>query len=170
MTVFALIAILGVMITLPGFSQTTEPDPEIQKAKEETVAVYDLGRFFGYVATMEEENSKLLLSPNQVKIFYDIMAEIEGSERIEPDWALESLEYLELDVLTPDQLIAVDQLAIAREATRETGTGQGSGGTGSGPIVTYIAGGAFNPIVDESKSIGEGFYTLYRSLANRTGK
>ena len=152
-------------------AQETEPDPEVQKAKEETAVVYDLGRFFGYAATMEEENAKLALSRSQMESFYAVMSEIEKTTRIEPEWAEEKLEYLELDVLTPDQLLEVDQLALARESTRDSGGGTGQGGsTGSGPIMTYVAGGAFNPMLDETKSLGQGYYELYRSIAKRLGR
>lgn len=160
------IMVLGLMLLLAGasvFGQDTEPDPAILEAKKATVVVYDLGRFFGYVFTMVEEDKNLSLSQEQLVEFQKVMVEIKGTERIEPDWAAESLERLELDVLTVDQLIAVDQLAIAREESRETDTSEpkGSGGTGTGPLQTYVAGGAFNPIVDETKSLGEGFASLF---------
>lgn len=145
------------------YGQDTEPDPEIVQAKEETAVVYDLGRFFGYVHTMVSEDSSLELQAEQLKIFRDVMETIKSTERIEPEWADETLEYLELDVLTVPQLMAVDMLAIEREESRESGTGESKGGgTGSGPILTYVAGGAFNPIIDESKSLGEGFAALYK--------
>ena len=112
------------------FSQDTEQSAEVQQAKEDIVVVYDLGRFFGYVLSMVEESPKLALSQEQLEVFYEVMLEIKQSERIEPDWADEQLERLELDILTPDQLLAVDQLALAREESRETeesGTRSGQG-------------------------------------------
>lgn len=148
------------------YAQETEPDPEVLKAKEETVVVYDLGRFFGYVYTMVQETPKLALTSEQLNTFYKFIKEIESTERIEADWAEETLELLELDVLSPDQLIAVDLLAIAREETRTAPTEQKSG-TGSGPIQSYINGGAFNPIIDKTKSIGEGFYELYDYISSK---
>ena len=163
------IAIAGILLVLAltVYGQDTEPDPEIAKAKEETAVVYDLGRFFGYVHTMVSEDSSLSLKAEQLKIFREIMETIKNTERIEPEWADETLEYLELDVLSVDQLMAVDKLAIEREESRETGTGESKGGgTGSGPILTYVSGGAFNPIIDESKSLGEGFVALYEYVVS----
>jgi len=164
-------SLIAALAAVSAFGQETEPDPEIQEAKEATVVVYDLGRFFGYVHTMVTEDTSLELSGDQLKTFYDIMKEIQSTDRIEPEWAEETLDYLELDVLSPSQLMEVDQLALAREESREEGTGtsQGGGGTGTGPLQTFVAGGAFNPIIDETKSIGEGFFELYRLVEKKLG-
>ena len=171
-----MLLVLVVMLTvsaLGAFAQETEPDPEVQKAKEATAVVYDLGRFFGFVLTVETDNPKLALTKEQLEDFYEVMREITVTERIEPDWAEENLERLELDVLSPDQLMAIDQLAIARLEGREEESEepqQKGGGTGSGPILTYIAGGAFNPIIDETKSIGEGFFELFNYIGKKIGR
>ena len=158
--------IIAAVAATAAFGQETEPDPAIQEAKEETAVVYDLGRFFGYVHTMVTENDDLTLSTAQLESFYEIMTEIKGLERIEPDWADETLEFLELDLLSVKQLMEVDLLAIAREESREQGTGEGkaSGGTGHGPLQTYVTGGAFNPIIDETKASGQGFAELYEYI------
>ncbi len=162
---------------LAGFGMVTaqenEPDPAIKKAKEDTVVVYDLGRFFGYLLTMEEEVPKRALSNEQLETVYEIALEIKNLERIEPEWAEERLDYLELDVLTVDQLLEVDLLIIAREESRvpqEKNGGGSSGGTGTNPLQTFVAGGAFNPIIDEAKSIGEGFYAFLEYAAEKLGK
>ena len=169
-----LISILSVLLitAAAAVAQDSEPDPAIQEAKEETAVVYDLGRFFGYVSTLETDTPSLALSGAQLTDFHDIMAEIQDTERIEPDWAEDTLEYLELDVLTPKQLMEVDQLALARTETQESGTGtqRGGGGTGSGPLQTYVAGGAFNPIIDQTKSIGQGFFKLFESISGRLNR
>lgn len=155
--VFALLAVGN------AFAQTT-PDPAIQQAKEDTVVVYDLGRFFGYVHAMTVESSRLALTAQQKSEILAVMTEIRNMSRVEPDWAEEKLEYLELDLLTPAQLMDVDRRAIEWQNSRETtATGTG-GGTGSGPITSYVAGGPFNPIVDETKTIGQGFAALYAYL------
>ena len=162
------LAVLMAAAPLAAFGQSADQDPAVRKAKEETEVVYDLGRFFGYVVTMEKESQKLALTKPQMESLYSIMKEIEGTERIEAEWAAETLEYLELDLLTPDQLLAVDQYAMVRVPAGTTGAGQGAG-TGAGPIQSYIAGGAFNPIVDRTKSIGQGFYELLGLLAKKLG-
>jgi len=165
---FAFVALLAV-VTLPMFAQETEPDPAVQAAKEETAVVYDLGRFFGYVWRMQQEEPKLALSDDQMTELYQVSTEILNTSRIEPDWAEDTLDYLELDLLSPAQLMQVDMYAIEREETRVTGTGTG-GGTGSGPILTYINGGAFNPIVDDTKTIGQDFVALYEFMKDKLGR
>jgi len=152
-------------------AQTT-PDPAVQEAREETAVVFDLGRVFGFIRTMEEENASLRLSAEQVRELYVIMTEIRRTERMDPDQADEWLASIEDEILTPAQLVAVDKLYLARETTRGSGTGAGSGaggGTGdaTGSIATYIAGGKFNPILDTSKSMGADFAAFYDELGER---
>jgi hypothetical protein len=112
---------------------------------------------------MTTEDAALALTDAQKREIKTVMDEIRGMSRIEPDWAAERLEYLELDVLTPKQLMDVDLRAIEWQNTRET-TSQSGGGTGTGPMATYVAGGAFNPIIDPSRTIGQGFNALYDLL------
>lgn len=159
------IAVIGVE------AQTSTAD--MQQAREETAVVYDLGRFFGYVHGMTTENASLALTDSQATEIAAVMDEILGMDRVEPAWASETLERLELDVLSPAQLMDVDRRAIAWQNSREStattsGTGSGSsGGSGSGPLSSYVAGGPFNPIVDESRTIGQGFAALRAHLAGR---
>lgn len=154
-------------------AQTTEPDPEVQEAKEETAVVFDLGRMFGYIRTMEQEDPDLELSAEQIRELLTIMTAVKQSDRIEPDRADEWLVTIEDEILTLPQLMHVDQLYLARANSSGTGDGAGSGsgnagaGTSSGSIATYIAGGAFNPIVDSSKSMGEDFLAFYDELTAR---
>jgi len=163
------VALLILAITLAAalapatlFAQTTE---EMQQAREETAVVYDLGRFFGYVHGMTTEDATLALTDAQKREIKTVMDEIRGMSRVEPDWAAERLEYLELDVLTPKQLMDVDMRAIEWQNTRETTSQSGSGGgTGTGPMATYVAGGVFNPIIDANRTIGQGFNALYDLL------
>jgi hypothetical protein len=146
------------------FGQTT---PEMQQAREETAVVYDLGRFFGYVYGMTTENASLALTDAQKGEIAGVIAEIEGMRRIEPEWAEATLTYLELELLSPAQLMEVDRRAIEwqndRESTGTTGSGSG-GGSGSGPLSSYVAGGPFNPLLDETKTIGEGIASLREYL------
>lgn len=172
---FLLVVTMVILAVMSISAQETEPDPAIQQAKEETAVIYDLGRFFGYVHTMIEENPDLALTPKQLEEFHTVMTRIKGMSRVEADWADETLDYLELDLLTVKQLIAVDKLAIARESTRQTGTGEskGAGATTENPagsVQTYVAGGAFNPMLDTSKSLGEGFDDFYKYVAKTIGK
>jgi uncharacterized membrane protein YgcG len=164
----ATLAVLLVLLTAALapthlFGQIT---PEMQKAREETAVVFDLGRFFGYVHEMTTENRTLALTTAQKRSILTVMNEIRALKRIEPPWAAGKLEYLELDVLTPAQLMDIDRRAIAWQKSRDTpGSGGGStGGSGSGPLSTYAAGGPFNPIVDTERLIGQNFQALYDLL------
>ena len=157
-------------------AQSTDPDPAVQEAKEETAVVFDLGRFFGYVWRLEQESDDLGLTRDQQAEFYTVMQEIVSRSRIEPDWAEEVYERLELDVLTVAQLMQVDMFVLERDASRSSGTGTGAGsgnpgsGTGSGPILTYLEGGAFNPIVDDTKSQGQDFLAFQAYLKRELGR
>ena len=161
--------ILLLLVLVPHTLVAQSPDdPEIIKAKEETAVVFDLVRFFGFLGTMEEEQPTLALSRDQLDEVYDIMNKIRATERLEAEMAKEILVQLEDEVLSPDQLMEVDQLFIAREAERTVSTGQG-GGEG-GLITSYIAGGPFNPSLDASKTMGKDFAAFYKSVAERVGK
>ncbi len=149
-------------------AQTT-PTPEMEQARIETAVVNDLGRFFGYVHGMTTENRSLALTAEQKREILSVMEEIKGMARIEPAWVESTLEYLELDLLSPAQLMEVDRRAIAREQEREsTGVTGGGGGTGAGggtgPLSSYVAGGPFNPIIDDTKPMGQGFGAFYDYL------
>ncbi len=165
------------LVVFPVIAQETEPDPAVQEAKEEIAVVYDLGRFFSYVWRMQEEYDDLAMTRDQMVEMYEVVSYVANTERIEVDWAEEQLDYLELDLLTPAQLMQADMFAISREESQAAGTGSGTragasaeGGTGSGPILSYINGGAFNPIVDDTKSTGEDFVSLFEFLKKELGR
>ena len=162
-----LLVVLVLMIPALAIAQTSPDDPEIQKAKEETAVVFDLGRLFGYLQTMEKDQKNLALNNSQLIEIYSIMKDLKTMERVEPKWADERLTQLEDNILTPDQLMYTDQLAIAREAEQETKT-PGSGG--GGQITSYIAGGAFNPMADPSKTIGKDFASFFDYVSKKLGK
>ncbi len=164
-----IITILLMTTFIPAMLIAQSPDdPEIQKAKRETAVVFDLGRLFGYLAKMEENQKELALSNEQLEKIYTVMEEIYTTERLEPKQAEKLLTYLEDNVLSPEQLMYTDQLAIEKEKERETRT-PGSGG-GGGQITSYIAGGPFNPMRDPNKNIGKDFLEFYKYVAKRIGK
>ena len=163
-----LLVVLALMVPALAMAQTSPDDPEIQKAKEETAVVFALGRLFGYLQTMEKEAKDLALNESQLREIYSIMRELKSMERVEPKVADKMLTHLEDDVLTPDQLMYTDQLAIEREAERETRT-PGSGG-GGGQITSYIAGGAFNPMTAPEKKIGADFASFFAYVSKKLGK
>jgi len=166
-------AILLLVLPFASVAQTSPDDPAIMEAKEKTAVVFDLGRFFGYLNTMEKETPELALSKSQLEQIYEIMAELNTIDRVEPDYAEKLLVGLEDDVLTPDQLMQVDQLAIAKAEARTTSATAGAGtggGTGGGQITSYVAGGAFNPIKDPAKSIGQDFAAFFEYVAKKLSK
>jgi hypothetical protein len=162
--------LMVLLLPVLAVAQTSPDDPAVQAAKEETVVVFDLGRFFGFLHTMEEESPGLALSRDQLEEVYRSMSELKGMQRVEPDRAEEMLVYLEDEVLSPDQLMEVDQLAIAKMEARETQTTSGETGTGGGQITSYIAGGPFNPMTDETKTIGKDFTAFFEYVSKKLGK
>ena len=161
--------LLFAIAPLAAFAQTNAEDPAVQKAKQETAVVFDLGRVFGYLATMEKEAPKLALSRDQLTKLVDVMTSIKSTKRLVPKEAERLLVKIEDTILTAAQLAYVDQLAIDKAATRETGTGANAG-TGSGPLTTYIAGGDFNPMLDTTKTMGKDFAAFYDYAAKKVGK
>ena len=166
--VISLLTVL--LLPILAVAQTSPDDPAVQAAKEETVVVFDLGRFFGYLHTMEEQSPDLALSPAQLEAVYRTMSELKAMQRVEPDRAEEVLIYLEDEVLSPDQLMQVDQLAIARMEARETQTTSAGTGTGGGQITSYLAGGSFNPMTDASKTIGKDFAAFFDYVSKKLGR
>ncbi|MDA3809131.1 MAG: hypothetical protein PF518_02260 [Spirochaetaceae bacterium] len=142
-------------------------DPAIQKAKEETAVIFDLGRFFGYLHTMEQDAKELALTKNQMTEIYNTLTGLLKIERVEIADADETLLYLEEELLTLDQLIYVDELAMEKMNTRISGSGTGSGG---GQLANYVAGGAFNPLTDQSKTIGKDVSGFMEYLKKKLGK
>jgi hypothetical protein len=167
--------VLGITFVLlltgvQSMAQTSPDDPAVQQAKEETAVVFDLGRIFGFIHTMEKEQPKLALSKEQAGELYAMMNRINSIERIEPDEAEEMLVMIEDEILTADQLMYVDQLAITRTEERESSTTTQTPGSGGGQILSYIAGGAFNPMRDATKTIGKDFAALYDYLKKKIGQ
>jgi len=168
--IIAISALLLALLPFMAAAQTSPDDPAVQAAKEETAVVFDLGRFFGFLHTMEEQSPELALSRDQLEELYRSMNELKGMQRVEPDSAERLLVYFEDEVLSPDQLMEVDQLAIARMESRETQSSTQGTGTGGGQITSYIAGGAFNPMTDDSKTIGKDFNAFFEYVAKQLGK
>ena len=164
----ALGALLLALAPLAGFAQTPSEDPAVQKAKEETAVVYDLGRVFGYLAAMEKDAPKLVLTRDQLVKLVEIMNTIKATKRFVPREAEKLLVRIEDTILTAAQLAYVDKLAIEKAATRGTGTGEGAG-SGSGPLTTYIAGGDFNPMLDATKTLGKDFAAFHDYAKKKIG-
>ncbi len=160
-------AILILLLTLtPFLLMAQSDDPEIIKAKEETAVIFDLGRFFGYLQTMEQEAPELALTDAQAEELYLALKYFLKKDRVDVDDAEWHLTYFEDELLTIDQLMYVDELAIEKMATRVPGSGGGSGG---GQMASYIAGGAFNPLKDETKTIGQDVASFFAYLKKKTG-
>ena len=157
------------LVLIPLLVMAQSDDPEIMKAKEETAVVFDLGRFFGYLSTMEEEAPELSLSKDQMQELYETLTRFLAMDRIEVDDADETLLHMEEELLTLDQLIYVDELAIEKMENRVSGSGAG-GGSGGGQLANYVAGGAFNPLKDPAKTIGKDVAAFFDYLRKKIGK
>jgi len=161
---FIVIVSMAVLAFGTAFAQTT-PDPALQEAKAKLEVVYDLGRVFGYIHTMDTEQKKLALTAAQAKSLVGIADKILASRRMEPKTAEAWLTEIEDSILTPEQLMFVDGLALARESSGTAGTGTGPGATGgTSPVQSYLAGGEFNPMLDTNKTIGKDFKAAYDFL------
>ena len=140
-----------------AFGQTTQ-DPAVAAARAKLEVVYDLGRVFGYIHTMDKEQKKLALSSAQVKALLATADKILKTPRIEPKAAEEMLTEIEDKILKPDQLMFVDELAIARREEKTTTGATGAGSTGgTSPVASYMSGGPFNPMSDAARKIGADF-------------
>jgi hypothetical protein len=149
------------------FAQTT-PDPALQDAKAKLEVVYDLGRVFGYIHTMDKEQKKLAVTATQAKALVAIGDKILAAKRIEPKTAELWLVEIEDKIITSAQLMFVDNLAIERDATSTSATGTGPGSTGGvSPIQSYLSGGAFNPMLDATKTLGKDFKAAYDYLKSK---
>ncbi|MFH2115436.1 MAG: hypothetical protein ABIJ86_13105 [Spirochaetota bacterium] len=170
-----LVASLVMLLAVHALSAQTSPDPAIQKARVETVAIFDLGRMFGYLNAMEKDPKVAALNSAQLTKLYDIMVELRGTKRMEIPRAKILLTTIEDAILTPALLMAVDKLAAAKEAERTSvpGSGAGAGSAASGgnsSLASYIAGGDFNPIIDPAKAMGQDFTAFYDYAAKKLGR
>lgn len=160
---------LTVLLPLAVGAQTSPDDPAVQAAKEKTAAVFDLGRIFGYLRTLEATQPTLALSSSQLREVSAVMEEIKATKRFEVSHAEELLTRIEEEILTPEQLMAVDQIAIAKMDERaSSGVSPGSGG--GGQITSYLAGGPFNPMLDATKTIGKDFAAYDELVSKRLGR
>lgn len=147
-----------------AYAQTT-PDPAVQEARAKLEVVYDLGRVFGFIHTMDKDPKKTPLSAAQAKSLVAIADKILAAKRLEPKPAEALLKEIEDKILTPAQLMRVDELALARESSSTAGTGTGPGATGgTSPVQSYLSGGPFNPMLDATKTIGKDFKAAYDYL------
>ncbi|OHD81852.1 MAG: hypothetical protein A3J97_00285 [Spirochaetes bacterium RIFOXYC1_FULL_54_7] len=170
-----LVASLVMLLAVQALSAQTSPDPAIQKAREETVVIFDLGRMFGYLNAMEKDTKVTALSNAQLIKLYDIMIELRGTKRIEVSRAKTLLTTIEDSILTPAQLMAADKLAAAKEAERTTVPGSGAGANsstsgGSSSLPSYVSGGDFNPIIDPTKTMGQDFTAFFDYTAKKLGR
>jgi hypothetical protein len=163
------LSVLAMLLPFAAFAQTSPDDPAVQAAKEKTAVVFDLGRMFGYLQTLENDFPKIALSASQLNEVYGIMTTIKATKRMDPSLAEELLLRIEDKVLTPAQLTQVDQIAIAKMNERETSSTNQSG-SGGGQITSYIAGGPFNPMTDATKTIGKDFEAYFQYLSKKLGK
>jgi hypothetical protein len=158
-----LVGILLIALSGGFLAAQTTPDPAVQEAKAKLEVVYDLGRIFGFIHTMDKEQKKLALTLPQTKALVAIADKVLATKRMEPKTADAWLTEIEDKILKADQLMFVDELAIERASSSTSGTGAGSTG-GTSPVQSYITGGPFNPMLDATKTLGKDFKAAYDYL------
>ena len=175
----------------PG--QPHSADPTMQRARQETQVILDLGRLIGFVDRVDAEQPGLGLSRAQSEEMVRLMGEIKSMTRLTPTIAERMMTRIEDEILTPRQLMFTDRIWAESERNAGSGTANASGaragtrvgagsGAGSGTaagatststdpvpgsLASYAAGGPYNPLVDTSRPQGEQFEAFYRRLRNR---
>lgn len=178
--VILLILLTATVMTVPVWTQQGSDPAAMQRVREELEVVSDLGRLFTFILRMEKEVPILSLNGEQVNRLWQITEEIRRTERLTPARAEALTIQIEDEILSPDQLFYTDQQFLTREEKRVpgagsaaqprgTGTPDGSGATGSsgGIIASYMSGGPYNPLLDESRQVGQDFTVLRESLRAR---
>lgn len=175
-----LVVVALVTATVPAGAQQASDAAAMQRVREELEVVADLGRLFTFILRMEKEVPILSLNGDQVNQLWQVTEEIRRTERLTPAVAETLTLKIEDNILNPDQLFYTDQQFLTREekrvpgtgssaAARGSGTADGSGAAGSsaGIIATYTAGGPYNPLLDESRQVGQDFAAIRESLRAR---
>lgn len=192
MLVLVMVVLLALGVPTRLFAQRQSEDASLQKAREETEVVLDLGRLLGFIYRMVEEHPNLELSREQAVALRELMGEIRTTSRLTAPTARSMTARIEDGILTPAQLIHTDRLWIESERNRASATAQGSGvsaragagsrstapGTGTasdsgaapaGSLAAYAAGGPYNPLIDTARQQGQDFEALYAYVRARAG-
>ncbi|AFG38343.1 hypothetical protein [Spirochaeta africana] len=156
---------------------------EFEELRQEIEVINELGRLFGFIVRMHEEESELKLTTQQAGLLELIVEEIYAVERLVPARAQQVLQEIEAEILTPEQLRYTDRLFLSRQQTQRTATtgsrqqndqrsagrsstaGDGTGTeeqAGSPPdsLAAFVAGGAFNPLRDSDRQAGQDILRL----------
>ncbi len=179
-TVTLVVLLMVTAVSAPAWSQQGSDPAAMQRVREELEVVSDLGRLFTFVLRMEKEVPILSLNGAQVNLLWQITEEIRRTERLTPARAEALTIQIEDEILSPDQLFYTDQQFLTRDEKRVPGTGSaaeprgtgtadgaGAAGSSGGIIATYMAGGPYNPLLDESRQVGQDFAALRESLRAR---
>ncbi|TVR91918.1 MAG: hypothetical protein EA428_04680 [Spirochaetaceae bacterium] len=182
---------LVVMIPLQLPAQRHSEDPALQKARQETELVLDLGRLIGFLWRMVEDRPDLEISREQAAQLADLLGEIRTTSRLNGAVARSMTARIENDILNPAQLQYSDRLWIESEQNRlaaEPGSGAGAragAGSGSTPgtgaaaeggaapagsLAAYAAGGPYNPLIDSSRQQSQDVEALFAYVRARAGR
>lgn len=166
-------------------AQTGAPDPAMQRARQETQVILDLGRLINFVDRMDAEQQNLRLTTEQARRLARLMGEIKSTSRLTPALAERLMEEIEDDILTPRQLMYTDRIwaeaernaesSAARPRQRSSASGGNAEGTASGEpasgsLASYVAGGPYNPMADTARPQGEQFEAFHWRLLERLGR
>ena len=158
------------LVFLPFLAAAQQGDPAIKQARAELEPVFALGRLFDYLATMEGQQPRLVLSRAQAAKIFDLMENIKAVRRFDAKTAVDMLSEIEDRILTPQQLQFTDQLALGASTTPGQNRPGNSSGTGSGPLASYVAGGPFNPMTEPNNKLGKDFASFSQLLSRKLGR
>ena len=157
----------GVQGKAGGNGPSAQPDVlEFIRANNELMPVFNLGRWFSFVYTVEKARTDLRLSGEQLKVFSEKMRDIKKTERLDPDAVYRTHLLLE-DTLTVDQLRAVELLAgeYYTAYLQQQPTKPGMGGPRQ-KMISWIKGGPFNILSDPGISMGKDFLDFFAYIEN----
>ncbi|MCA1754538.1 MAG: hypothetical protein LC641_07575, partial [Spirochaeta sp.] len=107
---FSLILTLFMLSALQLPAQRQSEDPALQKARQETELVLDLGRLIGFIQRMVEERPDLEISREQAAALADLLGEIRTTSRLTGATARSMTSRIENDILNVEQLQHTDRL------------------------------------------------------------
>ena len=152
--------------------QQTGRDQNLQ-VREDLLVITELGRLFGFIVTMHESEPALAISRAQAQELWQISEELRRIQRLEPALAERHLLQIEDTILNPAQLLYTDRLFSGRGESQESGSetrssprsndNDSSSGDFSS-ISSYLAGGRYNPFLDQGRPMGDNFENLRNLL------
>lgn len=158
----------------PGVEAGTgmgQADSAQQRADQE--AITDLGRLFGFLLRMDQEEPHLALNSSQISAVLGVMNTVRNSSVISGDMARDITIEIEDDILLPAQLMYTDRLFLQRDQGRSGDSVADSGASSAsqrqsnrGASVSAPLSSS-NPFLDRDRAMGADFLDLYDYLKSK---